>query len=179
MHHLLQMADERQHQEHGLDKHAILPLPTLTQFQIAKIPLRGMKTNIAQDNHALFNLAHEPLKAVIRDLGRATRPPHHQAILVEEQTEFAPDNPAVIREACAADLLGAAAFADGMDQRNPVRVDDAEHGWGGQESLRPVLMRLQKTKEPGALGEAGKQGPRVARQPAIEGTVAHAFEGMQ
>src|SRR5712691_4301598 len=40
-------------------------------------------------------------------------------------------------------------------------------------------MRLQETKEPGALGEVGKQCPIVARQPAIEGAVADAFEGMQ
>src|SRR6266702_7618566 len=40
-------------------------------------------------------------------------------------------------------------------------------------------MRLEETKEPGALGEVGKQRAIVARQPAIEGPIAHAFEGMQ
>jgi hypothetical protein len=40
-------------------------------------------------------------------------------------------------------------------------------------------MRLEETKEPRALGEAGKQRPIIARQPAREGPVAHAFEGMQ
>src|SRR6266446_6461319 len=53
-----------------------------------------------------------------------------------------------------------------------VGVDDAEPRRGGQEDLRPVLMRLQEAKEAGALGEAGKQRPIVTRQPAIEGTVA-------
>jgi len=38
---------------------------------------------------------------------------------------------------------------------------------------------VEETKEPGALGEPGKQWPIVARQPAIEGTVAHAFEGVE
>src|SRR4029434_8577103 len=37
----------------------------------------------------------------------------------------------------------------------------------------------EETKEPGALGETGKQRPRVARQPAREGPVAHAFQRMQ
>jgi hypothetical protein len=41
------------------------------------------------------------------------------------------------------------------------------------------LMGFEETKEPGALWEPGKQGPIVARQPAIEGTVAHAFEGVE
>jgi hypothetical protein len=40
-------------------------------------------------------------------------------------------------------------------------------------------MGLEETKEPGALGEVGKQRAIVARQPAIEGAVADAFEGMQ
>src|SRR5207245_9330305 len=41
MHHLLQMADERQHREHRLDEHTVLPLATLTQFQVAGIPRRS------------------------------------------------------------------------------------------------------------------------------------------
>src|SRR5919108_5008942 len=42
MHHLFEMADQRQHREHCLDEHAVLPLPALTQFQVAGIPRRGM-----------------------------------------------------------------------------------------------------------------------------------------
>src|SRR5262249_40349109 len=85
----------------------------------------------------------------------------------------------MVGEAFPADLLGAAAFADGMDQLNAIGVDDTQHRWGGQEDFRPVVMRLEETKEPGPLGEMGKQGPIVACQPAIEGPVAPAFEGMQ
>src|SRR6201990_1569164 len=85
----------------------------------------------------------------------------------------------MIGEAFAADLLRAAALAYGVDQLNAIRVDDAEHRWGGQESPRPVLMGLEETKEPGALGKLRKQRPIVACQPAIEGTIAHAFEGVE
>ena len=85
----------------------------------------------------------------------------------------------MIREPFAAHLLGAPAFAQGMDHLNPIGVDDPEHGWGGQADLGPVLMGLQKTKEPRPLGEAGKQRPIISRQPAVERTVAHAFERMQ
>src|SRR5256885_2292449 len=102
-----------------------------------------------------------------------------EAMPLEQQTEFAPDNPAMVGEAFAADLVGAAAFADGMDQLDAVGVDDPEHGRGGQEGGRPVLMGLQEAKEPRPLGELRKQGPIVARQPAIEGAVAPAFEGVE
>jgi hypothetical protein len=40
-------------------------------------------------------------------------------------------------------------------------------------------MGLQKTKEPRPLGQAGEQWPIAARQPAIEGPVASAFESVQ
>ena len=48
MHHLLHMTDERQHREHRLYQHTVLPLATLTQFEIARIPLRGMETGVTQ-----------------------------------------------------------------------------------------------------------------------------------
>jgi hypothetical protein len=127
-----------------------------------------MEGGITQDNHLFFNLPHQPLKGVIRAIRGGTRPPHDQPPLIQEETQFAADNPPVIREAFAANLLGTAAFAHRMDQLDPVRVDDAEHRRGGQEDLRPVLMRLQEAKEPGALGELRKQRPIVAWQPAIE-----------
>jgi len=43
--------------------------------------------------------------------------------LVQQQAECAADHPAVIREAFAADLLEAAAFAHGVDQRDPLGVN--------------------------------------------------------
>src|SRR6266853_563777 len=106
------------------------------------------------------------------------RPNPRLTPLIEQQTECAADNPPMVRQAFAANLLRAAAFAHRMDQLNAIRVDDAEHSWGGQESPRPVLMGHEETKEPGALGKLRKQRPIVACQPAIEGPVAHAFEGM-
>src|SRR5215813_4664476 len=67
MHDLFAMADERQHREHRLHQHPVLPLAALTQFQIAGIPLCGMESRITQDNHLVFTLAHQPLKVIIGD----------------------------------------------------------------------------------------------------------------
>src|SRR5713101_1924694 len=132
-----------------------------------------------QDNHALFTLSNEPLKGLVCDMGGGTRPPHNQPPLVQQQTQFAADNPAVIREAFAANLLGTPAFAHRMDQLDPIRVDDAEHRRGGQEDLRPVLMGPEEAKEPGPLGYAGEERAIVSRQPPIKRPVAHPFERMQ
>src|SRR6266566_1688146 len=40
-------------------------------------------------------------------------------------------------------------------------------------------MGLEETKKPRPFGEPREQCPIVARQPAIEGPVAHAFEGVE
>src|SRR5215510_6319438 len=51
VHDLFEMADERQHREHRLDEHPVLPLTALTQFQVGGVACRSMKARVAQDNH--------------------------------------------------------------------------------------------------------------------------------
>lgn len=75
MHHVFEMADQRQHREPRLHQHAILPLAPLTQFEIRRIALGSMEASITQDNHLLLTLPNQPLKRVIRHIGRGTGPP--------------------------------------------------------------------------------------------------------
>src|SRR5712691_3721728 len=72
-----------------------------------------------QDYLLFFDLSNQPLKGILRDIGSRTLPRHDQLPLVEQQTEFVPDNTAMIGQAFAADLLRAPAFADGVGQLNP------------------------------------------------------------
>src|SRR5712664_4000766 len=88
MHHLFKMTDERQHREHRLHQHAVLPLAPRTQFEIARIALRGMEAGVTQDNHLFFELSNQPLKGVIRNIGRGTLPRDDQPPLIEQETEF-------------------------------------------------------------------------------------------
>ena len=85
VHDLFEMADERQHREHRLYQHTVLPLTALTQFQVGGIALRGMEAGVAQDDHTPINLLNQPLKGVVRGIGGGTRPPHNQPPLIEEQ----------------------------------------------------------------------------------------------
>ena len=179
MHDLLEVHDEREHREYRLYQQAVLPLATLTQFEIARIALGGMKGGITQDNHLVFALANQPLKGIIRDIGGGTFPPHDHSPLIEEQTEFSANDPTVIGEAFPADLVRTPAFAHGVDELDAIRVDDAEHGRSGEEDLCPVLMGPEEAKKAGPLGEPGKQRPIVTCQPAIKRPVADAFERMQ
>ena len=111
MHHFFEVAHDGQHREHGLHEHTVLPRAALTQFEIGGIAFGGMEAGITQDYRPFFKLANQPLKGIIRDIGGGTRPPHDQPPLIEQQTEFAAANPAVIGEAFPADLLRAAPLA--------------------------------------------------------------------
>jgi len=60
--------DERQHREHRLHQHTVLPRAALTQFEIARIALGGMEASITQDNHPLFRFTPyfgDVLKALV------------------------------------------------------------------------------------------------------------------
>ena len=152
-----------------------MPFPTASRCSIRHTPESSRVLRVQET--ATF---HDPgIQDERRDIGGGTRPPHDQPPLLEEETEFAADNPAMIRDAFAADLLRAAPLAHGVDQLDAIGVDDAEHRRSGQEDLRPVLTGREEAQEPRPLGEPGKQSTRVARRPALEGPVAHAFEGMQ
>ena len=53
---LFEMADERQHRQHRLDEHPVLPLTALTQFEIRGITLGSMEAGITQNNHPPIHL---------------------------------------------------------------------------------------------------------------------------
>src|SRR5713101_8019643 len=78
MHHLFEMADERQHREDRLHEHTVLPRTARTECQVAGIPCRSMDAGVTQDNHPPINLLNQPLKGVVRDIRGSTVPPHDQ-----------------------------------------------------------------------------------------------------
>src|SRR5215471_16207553 len=63
VHDLFEVHDQRQHGEHRLHQHAVLPLPARTQFEVGGIALGSMETGVAEDNHAPVDLANQPLIA--------------------------------------------------------------------------------------------------------------------
>src|SRR4029079_13639742 len=56
MHDLLEMSDEREHRQHGLDEYTVVPLAPSIKFEVGRIALRGMERRVAQDNHPPLNI---------------------------------------------------------------------------------------------------------------------------
>jgi len=120
-----------------------------------------------------------PLKGVIRDIRRWHTPTPRSIPTDEQETEFATDHPAMVREAFAAHLLGTPAFAHGVDQLDAVGVNDAEHRRSGQEDPRPSRDGSGRGERAACARGAGKQRAIVSGQPPVKRAVAHAFERMQ
>ena len=143
----------------------------------------GTKDHAIRHAHQTLSHTRSPSLAHRHDQQAPdTRPPRgegHGHNSHPPQTPCPTDPPAVIRAACAAALLGAAAFAHGMDPFHPIRVDHPEHRRSSYEDLRPGLTGLEEAQEPGALRELGKQRAIVAGQPPIQRAVAHARERVQ
>ena len=179
MAHFLAMEDRGEHRQHGFHQHARIPGATRTDFHISRVPGLRMESRIGQDNHLAVKLGNQGVKMRVVDVGGGTVPGANQAPLVHDETELATDNPPMIAQALLADLGGAAPFAHGVDQLDPVGVRHPQHGGGSQRPCGPRRVRLEEPGQAGPLWHLGKQRQGVACQPAVEGAGPAAFDGMQ
>ena len=84
MHHLFEVTDEGQHREHRLNQHAVVPLAAATELEILGITRSRMEAGVAEDEHLLFELAHQRLESVVSDVGGIAIPGHHEAERVQD-----------------------------------------------------------------------------------------------
>jgi hypothetical protein len=87
-------------------------------------------------------------KDVIRLIGRIPTPVNYLTGVVDQPGQFDADDPAPIRDAFAADLLGAAPFAARVDQLNPIGVHHREEGRLGQKRQHILGMVTQGWSSP-------------------------------
>ncbi len=179
MHDTLEMITERQHRQDSFDHHPHIPRPAWTDLEIGWGACVGMKASVSTDNHLLFKLLDERLEDRIRDVRRVARPADDQTQLIQQQAEFTANNPAMIRDSVASDLMRRAPFADGVDEFDAVSVNDAEHSRLGHKALRPSSVRAKEAKQAGSFRQGRKQRLEVTLKPTVERSVANAFDGEQ
>lgn len=76
MAHLFEVTNDGQHRQDRFDQHARVPGVARTPFQIARVPVFGMKSGVTQHNHDLLNRSNHGLKGGIGHIGRVTVPGH-------------------------------------------------------------------------------------------------------
>ena len=113
MAHVLAMKDGGEHRQYRFYQHPRVPGPSRTDFHVHGIARLRMETRICQDNHLTVELSNQRLKMRIVDIGCRAIPRTDEAPLVQDETEFPADNPAMITFAFLANLRRAAAFPHG------------------------------------------------------------------
>jgi len=138
-----------------------------------------MEGSVPQDNHVVLKGFTQGVEGGVWGIGTRAVPGHDQAQVMEQQTELAPNNPAMVGFAFAPDLLGTAPFAQRMEQFDPVAIHHPQDRGRGQKRLRALALNDKETKEARALGQGGKHAMPVAAHPAIKPACAHALEGKE
>lgn len=106
----LEMANCGQHGQHLFHDHADVPGTTRTDLHVRRVARLGMKVGIGEDDHLISELGDQGVKDRVVDIGRIAVPPHDQADMIEDEGQFATDDPAMSRYAFLTDLLRAAPF---------------------------------------------------------------------
>ena len=120
------------HCKHRFHCHPRIPLPTPANQRIGRISRRPVKSSVRKHNHWPIVLLQQRMKGPARHIGGGTVPVANQSELVHDGAQLAADNPAMIRDAFASDLSGAASVPDGMAQLNAIAVGDAYQGGRGR-----------------------------------------------
>lgn len=177
--HFLEMTHAGHHRQHGLHQPPRIPVPALAELEMGRVAFLGMKGGTTQDDHPSVKLLNPRREGRIRGISSGTVPRHYSPQVVEHQAELAPDNPAMLGFAFAADLLGTPPFPQGMEQLDPVASYHPQDRWDRQELVGPGAVGRKQAKEPGALGQCGKQAAPVAAHPPIEGAISDPFESKE
>src|SRR5262245_55414212 len=97
MHDFLEMTDQREHRQEGFDEHPGVPFAAFAQSEIGGLPSLFLKVNIAENNHLVSYSIDQCLESrAIIDVGCIASPIDNQAKMVEQQAQFAANNPTTV-----------------------------------------------------------------------------------
>ena len=151
MSNLLEMADRCQHRQDSLDDHAAVPLATLADLEVGRMPVLLLKSFITEDHHLVGHAVNQVLESrSVVDIGCVTGPIDDQAEMIDQITQLAADDPARIGLAFLANLPLAEQRiieilrAIGLNQKLII-LDEPTSGLNESEvrSLIAIIMRLK------------------------------------
>ena len=76
--------------------------------------------------------------------------------VIQQNTKFPPDDPALVRQAFATDLFLGASFASGMNQFDAIAIDDPKQRRLGLKGVGQILIGIQPAEESDARWKLGK-----------------------
>ena len=129
VHHLFEMTNQGQHGEHRFDNHARIPLASLANPDIIRMPVLLDKALITEQYHPSGIALGNFLKgAAVVDIGRVDPPIHDQTQMIEHKTQLASDDPTLVGQSFLPNLSLAAAFPARVEQFDAKGVNQTEQG---------------------------------------------------
>jgi hypothetical protein len=137
MAHMLEVTDVGQHRKYSLNQHTYIPLTALTQAQIGGMPIHLIEGGVRKDDHLVRHVVHQTLEgAAVIDVSRVARPANDQAEVIDQVTQLAAYDPAMVGFTLFADLLGAASLPNRMQPRGTGRTATRCHSYQSPRSAK-------------------------------------------
>ncbi len=174
-----EVADDGDHREGSLDAHPFVPGPLCTPFQVLRDAVLAAEAQVTPGNRLAGKAGHEGMEVRIGGVERRPIPGDDLTVVVEQPAELDPHGPAAFIFTFAAHLPSAASFTNGKDQCDRLAIDDREETGIGHEPVKPGVMGLHQTLEPGPVGQSREQPGLVAGEPAHKGAKVPPFQGKQ
>jgi hypothetical protein len=171
----------RQERENRFDQHPVVPLAASADLQVFRLVDFASKAGVCQNNHFPTDGFNEREKFLIRHIRRCDLPISNESELIDQQTEFADDDPLPRSKSFLADAFSMRLmiFANRMAQLNAVRIDDAENSRFRQELFGQPTMCFQTAKKSRSVGQSRKQIKPILFEPAIKSVLRRAFQSKQ
>src|SRR5512138_1291411 len=134
---LFQMTNTFKKRKRRLNETALTPRSFTAQLEIFRHPFATAKPQIRQGNRPLCKWLNHRQETIVALIGGRPLPKDNLPVLIEQPTEFYPDNPAMIGFAFFADLLRRTSFANRMNQFDAKGIGDGEKSCRFQKTLRP------------------------------------------
>ncbi len=134
---------------------------------------------ISQDHHFVFKSADQWMERSVIDISGSTVPAHDQPPLVQNTAQFSTHNPSMVREPLFTDLLFTSTRSIGMQQLDAVCISHTQDRCFSKETLCPVLMSGEQTKQAGSFRQLWEKGVPISHKPTIKGPIPNTFDGKQ
>jgi len=170
------MIDHRYQTKDPLHYKAVIVLTPLADCPFGIFPSRKPKTVVTQNLTVFTPGIANISKILVVNFSTFLTPINHLALWVDKPAQFDPYNPAMIGQPFFPDLRVTTPFSNGVNEFNPVTINDAFGLWVGQKIDTQRLVFHQKAFQAATFGQGWKQGLPITFKPAIERSKMNPFE---
>lgn len=175
----LQMTDGGYQAKGSLNDLAHTPGLRWTELEVAVRGSAHAESQVHQGDSLPLELFSDPAKALVMNISGIPGPGHHPSLVIQEPTQFDPDQPAMVGHPFSSYLAGTAPLSAGMEEFDAIGIHQGEEGGSPKELLTQGLVAMKQSQQASTLRQPRKPGAEVSGYPAIKGSVGCALQGKE